>query len=131
MVHNTLDKIKKRVVADWINDTVEKNYSVLLDEMTDLAYTADDLLPISKKLKLPIKTTKFFTEEEGSDVISSIQAVRAAAFSEEVIENGLNSSPLKISDNEAVVIHLKERLPARQKTVAEVKSEVKKKCHKI
>ena len=119
--------VQKLVTADWKNEKVEKKYAELLDEVSDLAYTSDNLKPIAEKLDQPIMKSDYFSRDKGSDSISSHAIVRTQAFSEDVLNDNLNSSLVKISDSEAVVIHLIETLPAKQQTLKESIPAIKEK----
>ena len=118
-VKPAFNDVKKLITADWKNEKVEKKYAELLDEVSDLAYTSDNLNPIADKLKQPILKSGYFSRNKGSDSISENQIFRAQAFSEDVLNDNMNSSLVKISDAEAVVLHIIDTLPAKQQTLNE------------
>lgn len=123
----SFNDVEKLVAADWKNEKVEKKYAELLDEVSDLAYTSDTLKPIAEKLKQPILESSYFARDKGSDPISQHAIFRAQAFSEDVINENLNSNLVKISDSEAVVLHNLLTLPAKQQTLEEATPAIKAK----
>jgi peptidyl-prolyl cis-trans isomerase D len=120
-----LNNFRKLVRSDWVNEHAEKKYAAMLDELSDLAYTADSLDEIAKHFGAKVLVSKDFTLDSGADGISKSAFVRNAAFSEDVLENDLNSSVIKLNDNESVVIHLTKKSMAKQRPLSEVKSEIK------
>lgn len=82
----------------------------------------DTLEPAARQLNLQVQQTGFFTHEAGEGLAAE-EAVRKAAFSEEVL-GGRNSYPIELGNEKAVVIRLKDHQPASDKPLAEVRDAV-------
>lgn len=78
------------------------------ETLRNLAYEfSEDLDTVAEELGLEIKTTAEFTQVVGEGIATN-QAVRQAAFSEEVSVDRLNSQPINLSDTKVVVIRTLE-----------------------
>ncbi|MEE3003328.1 MAG: SurA N-terminal domain-containing protein [Pseudomonadota bacterium] len=114
-----LSDVRTAVTAAWRNEKAEKEYASLSEKLSDLAYTTDGIAEIAKELNMKIKTTKFFTRSTNSNsgVITKNPNFIAASFSEDVYLNELNSSLVKINDNQVVVLHLLDKKPEKQESL--------------
>lgn len=82
----------------------------------------DSLEPAARQLNLKVQATGLFTREAGEGLAAE-EAVRKAAFSEEVL-GGRNSDPIELGNEKAVVLRLKDHQPASDKPLAEVREAV-------
>jgi peptidyl-prolyl cis-trans isomerase D len=102
-------------------DEVERLYrrqqaeSVFYDEAEQLANLSfenpDNLDVTAEALGLEIKTTPSFTRTGTEEGITSNKKVIDAAFSEDVLQNDLNSAVIELSDNDLLVIHKNKHTP--------------------
>lgn len=98
----------------------QKRFQEYSEKLEQLAFEhPSSLEPAAKELNLTIKTTDWFTRAGGTGVAAQ-DAVKAAAFSPEVLNDGENSKPLQAGDNRLVVVRKAEHEPARQKPIEEV-----------
>ncbi|MDD1648787.1 MAG: SurA N-terminal domain-containing protein [Methylococcaceae bacterium] len=82
----------------------------------------DTLEPAARQLNLKVQVTGPFTREAGEGLAAE-EAVRKAAFSEEVL-GGRNSDPIELGNEKAVVLRIKDHQPATDKPLAEVREAV-------
>lgn len=84
----------------------------LAENLSNLSYEQpDSLVPAAEQLNLEVKTTDWFSRNQGAGVASEAK-VRALAFSNDVLSLNRNSETLELSDNNLIVIHLNEHQPS-------------------
>ena len=88
-----------------------------------LAYEAPDLAEPAEALGLTLERPEPFSRDGGEGIFATA-AVRDAAFSAEVREEGYNSEVLEPRDGLAVVLRVVEEIPARDQTLDEVREAV-------
>jgi peptidyl-prolyl cis-trans isomerase D len=96
----------------------------MAENLANLAYEqSDSLLPAAEQLGLELQTSERFDRRSGTGIAQEA-AVRNMAFSDEVLNQGINSEAIEIGDNRIVFIRLNERNPATQKPLDEVKDAI-------
>jgi peptidyl-prolyl cis-trans isomerase D len=106
---------------EQVRADVEKRYRLQLaetrffdeaEELANLSFENPDSLDVAAEaLGLDIKTTELFTQAGTEAGISSEAKVIAAAFSDDVLNNELNSSVIELSDTHLVVVHKNKHIP--------------------
>jgi len=92
-------------------------------KLTEQTFEQPDILePAARQLNLKVQVTGPFTREAGEGLAAE-EAVRKAAFSEEVL-GGRNSDPIELGNEKAVVLRIKDHQPATDKPLAEVREAV-------
>ena len=89
------------------------------EEMADIAFSSPDLFEVAQILGLTVQESDFFGREGGEDV-ASYDRVVTAAFSDEVLLQGNNSSVLELASDKLIVIRLKQYNEASQQPIADV-----------
>lgn len=108
--------VKEATAADH-----DRVYNDAAGKMTDLtSQNPGSLDPAAQALNLPIKETPLFGRNGGQGVVASNAKVIAAAFSNDVLNAGNNSSLVDLSKTDSVVIRLDKHVPASPRSVAEV-----------
>lgn len=86
----------------------------LADELANLTYENPESLDIAAEaLSLPIQTTSLFTRNGGSEGISKEPKVVEAAFSNDVLNQDLNSPALELSETDLVVLRKDQYIPEK------------------
>ncbi len=103
-----------------------KAYVEQLELLGEETFNAADLQGPANTLGLTLNTANGLSEsgisEEGIDAtIFSNRSVQEALFSSELLEEGLNSEPIEVSDSKAVVLRIASQHEPRQKTLDEVR----------
>ena len=102
------------------SELAESQIYDITENLANLAYEqSDSLLPAAEQLGLEMQTSDWFDRTSGAGIASESE-VRNIAFSNQVLNQGVNSEAIELSDNRIVFIHLKERKPAEQKSLGEV-----------
>ncbi len=97
------------------------------DQLTNLSYEHPDSLDfVAKQLGLKVEQTPLFSRQGTKDGIAANPKVVTAAFSDEVLNQGLNSDPVEVGPSEYVVVRLANHKAAEEKPLAEVQAEIEK-----
>ncbi|HCP31286.1 MAG TPA: peptidylprolyl isomerase, partial [Pseudomonas sp.] len=105
--------LKDKLTRDLKTPLVEQRYVDASKQLQDAAYEASDLVQPAQDLNLKVQTSAPFGRE-GGDGITANRSVVQAAFSEEVLEEGANSTAIELDPETTVVLRVKEhRKPAQ------------------
>lgn len=115
---------RERIENEIKNVEAEKIYLEKLAALRDLAYNADSLAEVAEQLSLSVGKTDLFTRAGGKEPVLSDSRVVAAAFSEQVLQQGFTSDVLELAPDTSVVINLVEHQPVRMLTLKEKKADI-------
>ena len=120
----TFAEVRDQVEAAYRQEAGEKLYYEKGDQFSTLTYeNSDSLQPAAAALGLTIMEGEPFARGGGKDLTAD-QRVIDAAFSDEVLKQGLNSQPLEIADGRTVVLRVIDHQPAAPKELAAVRDEI-------
>ncbi|AHF01295.1 peptidyl-prolyl cis-trans isomerase [Thiomicrospira aerophila AL3] len=123
----SLDEIRDEVVQQVRLEQAERVYFELLEQMTQIAFEQPDSLdPIVEQLNLPVATTRMVTRDGGREQVTSRRTVMEAAFSDDVLQQRLNSVPIEVGPNQTVVVRIAEHQPARLQALEEVRADIER-----
>ncbi len=105
-------------------EKAEAGYVEALERLADLSFSSADLVGPAEELGLSIQETEAFAETGGSSELTANAKVLRAAFSPDLQDEGLNSAPIELTREHAVVVRVKENIPARQLAFEEVQSQL-------
>ncbi|GGY19331.1 peptidylprolyl isomerase [Rhodanobacter panaciterrae] len=104
----------------------DRKYNEVAGKMSDNTYqNPTSLEPASVALNLPIKSTALFSRKGGEGITANPKLL-AAAFGDDVLVQGNNSSLIDLGNNHSVVIHIDKHVPAAARPLAEVHADVQK-----
>ncbi|MBP0048623.1 SurA N-terminal domain-containing protein [Marinobacterium sp. AK62] len=112
---------ENEIRAELASEQAEANYVAALEQLADLSFSSADLEVPSEELGLEIQQTEPFSRAGGNSELTSNAKILRAAFSAELQDEALNSEPLELSRERAVVVRVKEQIPSRQLAFEEVK----------
>ena len=118
------EEVAERIERDLNSAEVDQLYFSRLETLANLAFETFDLQAINEELGLEIRQSEFFGRNGGSSDITSDERVAEAAFSDDVLEEDLNSELIELSDTRAVVVHLEEYRPEALIPFDEVRSQI-------
>lgn len=102
----------------------ERAFNELSSKLADLVYkNPSSLAPAARELDLPMQTLGPFTRES-SEGIAATPAVKRAAFSEALIQDGTVSDPIEIGPGRNVMIRVTAHAPERAQPLAQVRDQV-------
>ncbi len=110
--------------AELAAAAAESRYVEALERLADLSFSAADLQLPAEELGLEIKQTEPFAQTGGNTDMTANPKVLRVAFSSELQDEQLNSAPIELSRERAVVVRLQEAIPARQQSLDEVKDQL-------
>ncbi len=120
----TLEEAREEVTKEASQALAEAAFSDLVDPLETLVFEQDDsLVAASDETGLPIETSDWFTLSAGEGVASE-DAVRRAAFSEDVKDDGLNSPIIELGFERIVALRKTDFEEANAKPFEEVKQSI-------
>ena len=120
------EEVREQLVQEASSSERDRTYNEVAGKMSDNTYqNPTSLEPASVALDLPIMSTGLFSRAGGEGLAANPKVI-AAAFGDEVLVQGNNSSLIDLGNNHSVVVHLDQHVPAAAKPLAEVRAEVEK-----
>jgi len=117
-------EVRDDVVRALRLSKAEEQFYETVETLSSLSFEQPDSLePAARQLGLTITETPWLTRA-GGDGIGAYPKAMEAAFSEDVLVNGLNSEPVEVEPNHVVVLRVKEHQEAAPKTLAEARDEI-------
>lgn len=118
-------EVRAQLASEYAKKKAEDQYFALGDQLANLAYEhSDSLSAASKQLNLPIKTVDDVTAAAGTGIAANPE-VRTAAFSDSVLNQGLNSEPIKLGPNHVVVIRVKNHVASEPRPLTDVSADIR------
>ncbi|WP_137807502.1 SurA N-terminal domain-containing protein [Pseudomonas sp. G(2018)] len=109
----TLASLKDKLTRELKAQQVEQRFVEATKQLEDASFEASDLAQPAQDLKLTVHTSKPFGRE-GGEGIAANRAVITAAFSQEVLEEGANSTAIELDPETVIVLRAKEHLKPAQ-----------------
>ena len=107
---------RERQADEIIVEQAEQLRNILFEQ-------SDNLVPASEALSLQISSTDLFSLEQGNGIASN-QLIRDAAFSDAVLQDGVNSELLEIADGVFIAINKKEFVASAARPLADASAEI-------
>lgn len=121
------DEVRAQLTKEASTAERDRKYNEVAGKMSDNTYqNPTSLEPASVALNLPIKSTALFSRKGGEGITANPKLL-AAAFGDDVLVQGNNSSLIDLGNNHSVVIHVDKHVPAAARPLAEVRADVQKK----
>jgi len=118
------EQVQDQLLAEMRADKAEARVYEWSEQLANLSYeNPDSLLPAAETLGLNIQSSDWFTRTSGEGLGSNAQ-VRNAAFSEAVLQEGLNSDVIELEDRQLIVLRLKQHQPEFVPELSEVREQV-------
>ena len=107
---------RERQADEIIVEQAEQLRNILFEQ-------SDNLVPASEALNLQISSTDLFSFEQGNGIASN-QLIRDAAFTDAVLQDGVNSELLEIADGVFIAINKKEFVASAARPLADASAEI-------
>lgn len=121
------EEVRAQLERDVQRQRAEEQYFALAEQLSNLTFeNADNLQVASKALNLPVRSTAFFTRDNGAGIAANPK-VRSAAFADDVLHAGHNSEPIELGPDHVVVLRVKEHKPASVRPLDEVREDIRNK----
>ena len=119
------EQVRDEIAADYRTREAARAFDEAVRQLADASFRDDaSLETAADELDLEIRTVENVTRGAGSD-IARLAQVRDAAFSQQVLEEGLNSDPIQVGEDRVLVVRVAEHQPAEPKPLAEVADAVR------
>ena len=126
-----LAEVREQVQAKMRLEAGEGRFYELGEILANNTYEfSDSLQPAADAMELPIEISAWFHAQglvdpaASPEDIAHIEAIRAAAFSEEVLKDRVNSQVIRVGDRRALVVRVLDRKPPRAQSLEEVRDEI-------
>ena len=118
-------QVRDQLLKEATSADHDRMYSDVAGKMTDLtSQNPGSLEPAAQALQLPIKEVPLFSRDGGQGPVASNAKVIAAAFSNDVLASGNNSSLIDLSKSDSIVVRVDKHVPASPRSVAEVRGTI-------
>ena len=120
----SLEDAREEVIAEARRAAAEARFSDLVEPFENLIFEQpESLLPVADETGLPVRTSDWFTRQSG-DGVAEEDAVRAAAFGEDVLQEGLNSPAIEIGFDRLVALRKLDYEAAAPRPFEAVRDEI-------
>ncbi len=120
----SLGDVKNEITQELKKQKAQRLYFDRVEILANLAYEAPESLePAAEALGLKIKTSDLIPRLGGEGIFAH-RKVREAAFSHDVLKEGLNSETIDVGDSQSIVVRLREHQSADSKPLSDVKEQV-------
>jgi peptidyl-prolyl cis-trans isomerase D len=117
--------VRAQLAADWAKGEGERLYNERAGQLADLAErNPGSLDAAAKELGVEIRTSPMFGREGGEGLAANPKFV-AAAFADDVLNQGNNSSLVQVDKGDAIVMHLSKHAAAAPKNLADVRDVIR------
>lgn len=124
-VSKSFEEVRDQLVEAYVAQEREDLFFEYSERLANLAFENPDTLETAADaLGLEIMTSDWLSRDGGPGIGANSDII-AAAFQEDVLENGNNSEPVEIADDDLVVLRVLEHEPATVKPLAEVRDEIR------
>ncbi len=121
----SFQEVRTQIENELRSEASDKEFVELWEQLSNLTYVNEDNLQVAaEELVLQIQTSGWLVGAE-NEGLASFPKVVSAAFSDEVLKQGLNSSPLEVAEGHVIVIRVAEYEPAEIQELDQVADQIK------
>jgi peptidyl-prolyl cis-trans isomerase D len=115
------EQVRDQLAKEAVTADHDRMYNDIAGKLADLSVqNPGSLDPAAKALSLPIQDTALFGRNGGSSDMVGNPKVIAAAFADDVLTQGNNSSLIDLGNSHSVVVRLDKHVPAAVRPLADV-----------
>ncbi len=120
----SLEQVRTELTDELKQHHADDLFYEQLELLTDLSYeNPDSLGAAAEALGMEVQTTDWITADAGTGIAENPK-VRAAAFSDDVLEAGNNSEPIEVDSSEAIVVRVEEHEASHPQPLESVREAV-------
>ncbi|RUL66128.1 peptidylprolyl isomerase [Dyella dinghuensis] len=114
------EQVRDQLIKEATASDHDRLYNDTAGKMTDLtSQNPGSLDPAAQALNLQVKETPLFGHDGGQGIAANPKVI-AAAFSNDVLTSGNNSTLIDLSKTDSVVVRADKHVPATPKAIVEV-----------
>jgi len=117
------ESLKPQLVREFKAQQVEQRFVETSKQLEDSAFEASDLAQPAQELGLMVQTTDAFGRDGGEGITANRQVIQAA-FSDEVLVDGANSSVIELDPDTSIALRVKEHLKPAAIPLADVREDI-------
>ncbi|WP_404402240.1 SurA N-terminal domain-containing protein [Idiomarina seosinensis] len=118
------DEVKDDVRAQLVEQQVEDQYFELQQQLAEVSFEQPDTLePAADAIDEQVRRTDLFSRERAPTPLSD-DVVLNTIFSQQLIDERLNSDIIETSDDRSLVVRVLEHEPAHTRALAEVREQI-------
>lgn len=117
------ESLKPQLVREFKAQQVEQRFVETSKQLEDSAFEASDLAQPAQELGLMVQTTEAFGRDGGEGITANRQVIQAA-FSDEVLVDGANSSVIELDPDTSIALRVKEHLKPAAIPLADVREDI-------
>lgn len=118
-----IESLKPQLVRELKAQQVEQRFVETSKQLEDSAFEASDLAQPAQELGLMVQTTEAFGRDGGDGITANRQVIQAA-FSDEVLVDGANSSVIELDPDTSIALRVKEHLKPAAIPLADVREDI-------
>lgn len=120
----SFEEVKAEVEEQFREDAADTSFFESSERLSNAAYESNDSLqPAADETGLSIQTSDWI-DVNTMDGVGQYRQILAAALSDDVLNNGLNSEVLEVGENHTVVLRTLEHELAKPKPLDEVRDDI-------
>lgn len=114
------DEVRVDIEDEIRSDLAESQIYDLVENLANLAYEqSDSLSPAAEQLGLELQTSQWFDRQAGTGIALEPQ-IRNVAFSNDVLNQSINSEAIELADSRVIFLRINDRKPPAQQALDEV-----------
>ncbi|WP_313240235.1 SurA N-terminal domain-containing protein [Stutzerimonas kunmingensis] len=117
------ESLKPQLVRELKAQQVEQRFVESSKQLEDSAFEASDLAQPAQELGLMVQTTEAFGRDGGEGITANRQVIQAA-FNDEVLVDGANSSVIELDPDTSITLRVKEHLKPAAIPLADVREDI-------
>lgn len=118
------EQVREALAVEQAQADRERAFSALSSRLVDLVLkNPTSLAPAARELNLPVQTVGPATRDSATGILA-IPAVKRAAFSDTLIQDGTVSDPIELGPNRTALIRVAAHTPAQTRPLAQVRDQV-------
>lgn len=119
------EEIRDELARDYSEQSAKDAFNDAVQRMADATFRDEGSLEsAASELDVEVKTIDGVTRNRGAQIASN-PAVREAAFSDTVLNEGINSDPIQLGPEQVAVLRVVDHQAAEPKPLAQVEDQVR------
>ncbi|GAB3022305.1 SurA N-terminal domain-containing protein [Bowmanella dokdonensis] len=120
----TLEQVREEILTQVKRDKAQAEFYRLHQQIAEVAFEMpDNLDEVATIAGNPVQSTELFSRDQAPELFAGNMMLNAA-FSEELIEDRVNSEVMDVEDDHLVVFRVAEHEPQRTRSLDEVRTDI-------
>lgn len=119
-------EVEAQIRQELIGQQAAKRFYELSNQVANYAYEhPDSLKPAADKYGLKVQQSDWFSQSGAKEGIASHPQIVKAAFSDDVLKQGLNSQSIELGDARQIILRVDHQKPAAVPPLNEVRNQIR------